>query len=163
VEVFAADAQPAALADYMDGAQKIVLVVDGRLPAASLVRLVAPGTFVAQTNDPADLVRLATFDGPGIAALVADDSPALFVHDPSRGRRLRERLEVRSVPTRSNQRAAGINARRQAEELDWLDELNRLADAEVAGAPADVAPGREVTPADQLAAWLLRQGEGGGE
>jgi hypothetical protein len=163
VELFAGDAQPAALADYLDGSQKIVLVVDGRLGAAPLVRLLAPGTFVAQTNDPADILRLASFDGPGIVALVADDAPALFVHDPSRGRRLRDRLEVRSIPARTNQRVGGISARRQAEELDWLEELNRLADAEFAGVPADAVPERQVTPADQLAAWLLRQGTGGEE
>ena len=154
VEVNGADLQVSGLAEYMDGAQKIVLLVDGAAPPAPLVRLIAPHTFVLQTADVAELTRLAAFDGPGIAA-VLPDTCARFVHDPARGDTLAQRLDVTFVPEPARRGVAGGSARQQAEELSWLDELWRLAQAARPLADATATP--ETAPADQLAAWLLKQ------
>jgi hypothetical protein len=45
------DLRPAGLAEFVDGLQKIVLVVEGDAPPASLVRLITPGVYVAQSAD----------------------------------------------------------------------------------------------------------------
>jgi hypothetical protein len=87
VEVAGSDLQVAGLAEYLDGAQKIVLVVEGPAAPAPLARLVAPRTFVMQTADPSALRRLASWDGPGIAALMPEGAVS-FVHDPSKGESL---------------------------------------------------------------------------
>jgi hypothetical protein len=167
VEINAADVQPAGLAEYLDGNVKVVLVIDGRPAPAPLARLIAPNTFVAQTPRIEDVARLAAYDGPGIVALVDEDADvAHFIHDPARGSRLDERLEVQRLPTRPRGRVAGISVYRQAEELRWLEELKRCAELEAANrSERDEAQQVQVTPADQLAAWLLRQGEaaGGGQ
>ncbi|HSJ07929.1 MAG TPA: hypothetical protein VK936_14595 [Longimicrobiales bacterium] len=155
VEVPGSDLHVAGLAEYLDGAQKIVLVVVGPASPAPLARLIAPRTFVMQTTDPSALRRLAGYDGPGIAALMPEGAVSL-VHDPSRGESLARRLEVGELPQPSQRAVAGGSVRQQAEELAWLGELARLASAarELADEqPADAV----VTPADQLAAWLLRQ------
>ncbi|HSJ23423.1 MAG TPA: hypothetical protein VK929_01985 [Longimicrobiales bacterium] len=158
VEVSGADVQPAALAEYMDGAQKIVLMVEGRAAPAALARLIAPHTFVMQSANVEDVARLAAFDGPGVAAIVDDPKDfALFVHDPSRGRRLSQRLTVESVPEKPRGRVAGISADRQVEELLWLAELQQLAELAATQVAGESEAGPVVTPADQLAAWLLRQ------
>lgn len=160
VEVNGADLQPAALAEYMDGAQKIVLLVDGRAAPAPLARLIAPSTFVMQTGDASDLRRLGAFPGPGVAAVFKDaKGVALFTHDPAAGRRLAGRLQVTQMPDRPKGRVAGISAQAQAEELAWLMELQALATSAVSAgnAPADASAEPGVTPADKLAAWLLSQ------
>jgi len=161
VEVNGADLQPAALAEYMDGAQKIVLLVDGRASPAPLARLVAPSTFVMQTSDASAVRQLSAFPGPGVAAVFQDPKDvALFVHDPAAGRRLADRLKVTQLPERPKGRVAGISTKAQAEELAWLAELQALAaasaEARVAG-DANVSTEPEVTPVDRLAAWLLSQ------
>lgn len=156
VEVNGADLQVSGLAEYMDGAQKIVLLVDGAAAPAPLARLIAPHTFVLQTMDVAELERLASHDGPGIAAVVPE-SCARFCHDPSRGDSLAQRLDVTHMPEPPRRGIAGGSARQQAEELSWLGALwhrTRAAGADTsAAAPAAPAAG----PADQLAAWLLTQ------
>jgi hypothetical protein len=159
VEVHGADVHVAGLAEYLDGAQKIVLVIDGPVAPAVLARLIAPHTFVMQTADAAAVERLAGFAGPGIAAVLEDAATcALFVHDPSAGSGLAERLRIDALPEKPRRRSAGASQRQQAEELAWLTELSHLAAvvaASAAGAEEDAGPA--VTPADQLAAWLLRQ------
>lgn len=156
IEVAGSDLHPAGLAEYLDGAQKVVLLVDGPAAPAPLVRLISPATFVMQTADPTRLVRLAAFDGPGIAALMPDGC-ATFVHDPARGESLAQRLEVGELPAPAPRAAAGGSIRQETAELAWLQELARLA-SQSRAAPADEAtPEPAVTPADQLAAWLLRQ------
>ncbi|CAN5618374.1 hypothetical protein BH23GEM9_BH23GEM9_33900 [soil metagenome] len=164
VEANGADVQVSGLAEYMDGAQKIVLIIDGATAPAPLSRLIAPHTFVMQTTDPNALDRLGAFDGPGIAAVVPDGC-AVFAHDPSGGGTLAQRLIVEHLPQPVNRGVAGGSARQQAEEIAWLGELARLASLAAspvlaaglgARPPADVA---EVAPADQLAAWLLHQAD----
>jgi hypothetical protein len=154
VEVAGADLQPGGLAEYMDGTQKIVLVVSGPAAPAPLARLIAPRTFVMQTQDAAAIARMAQYDGPGIAAVMPDGAVP-FVHDPLRGDSIAQRLEVQgALPQPTLRGAAGGSVRQQAEEIALLAELVRLASLAPA-AEASVEPA--VTPADQLAAWLLRQ------
>ena len=157
VTVNGADVQASGLAEYMDGSQKIVLLVDGTAAPAPLVRLIAPRTFVLQTSDIAELQRFAAYDGPGIAA-VLPDTCARFCHDPARGSTLAQRLDVSFLPDAPQRGTAGGSARQQAEEMAWLSELWQLARA-TAAAPQPPATDGDAAPADQLAAWLLNQTE----
>jgi hypothetical protein len=160
VEVAGADLNAGSLAEYLDGAQKLVFVVDGAVAPAPLARLIAPDTFVMQTHDAADVRRLAAFDGAGVVAIMpAADGTALFTHDPSAGASLAQRLEIVRLPDPPRRAVAGGSARRQAEELTWLQQLSTLA-LSVASVPAAAGqPAAEAEPADQLAAWLLHQAE----
>lgn len=154
VEVAGADLNVGGLAEYLDGTQKLVLVVSGPAAPAPLVRLIAPRTFVVQSQSAAAVARLAAWDGPGIAAVMPAGAVE-FVHDPARGESIAQRLEVSSALPQPTLRGAGAGSvRQQAEDIALLSELIRLASlVPAAEAPAEPA----VTPADQLAAWLLRQ------
>lgn len=159
VEVDGADLIADGLAEYLDGAMKIVLVVNGPAPVAPLARLIAPQTFVMQCTDAAAVSRLGEFAGAGIAAVLPDGS-ARFSHDPSRGTRLSQRLELESLAESVLLPAVGrSNPRRQAEDVAWLRELNDLAThARVEQQPQPESDSA-VTPADQLAGWLLRNAD----
>jgi hypothetical protein len=154
VHVEGPDLNPAGLADFMDGAQKIVLLVAGPAPAAPLARLIAPRTFVTQVGDPADLKRFGDYDGPGIAAVLPEGT-ARFTYDPSRGATLAQRLTVELLPESAPRAIAGGSLRQQNEELAWLAELAQLATA-TAPAVVEAVTEPEAAPADQLAGWLLR-------
>jgi hypothetical protein len=160
-------ATAAALAEFLDGTQKIVLVVRGACAPAALVRLITPGTFVLQTADGAGLDRFAAWEGPGIAALV-HESAARFTHDPTRGAAPWERIAIDSLPARDPRAAVGgASGAQQSEELRQLRQL--AARPEDAPAPAPLpttASGRATPtapvatdPADKLAAWLLAQAD----
>jgi hypothetical protein len=159
--VHGADLRAASLAEFLDGRQKIVLVVAGECSPAPLVRLVAPGTFVVQTVDRTHLDRLVAWDGAGIAAIVPE-SAARFVHDPLAGPGTHDRLRIEHLPDRAPRRAlGGLSAAQQAEELLLLQSLA----APPAGAPASAGPPSGLgapapaDPAERLAAWLLRQAD----
>ena len=150
------DLRAAALAEFLDGRQKIVLVVEGECAPAPLARLVAPGTFVLQTADAAGLDRFAAWEGPGIAALVPE-SAARFVHDPAAGAASWDRLTIAHTPDKPPRRTvAGLSAAQQAEELEILRTLaaRPAAIAPPADAPAAAEAGT-ADPVDKLAAWLL--------
>ncbi|HEX9728035.1 MAG TPA: hypothetical protein VGA37_05995 [Gemmatimonadales bacterium] len=150
-----ADLRVAGLANYLDGNLKLVLIVQGgAVPPAPLVRLITPRVFVAQSHDGGPVDRLAAHEGPGVVAVMPRGA-ASFVHDPSAGATLAERLAVTSLPdTPPRKRIGTATAFQQAEELA---QLQTLASA-IAAAP--VAPGTSApasNPADKLAAWLLTQ------
>lgn len=158
VEVRGDDLRPAGLVDFLDGAQKIVLVVTGECPPATLVRLVSPGIFVLQIVDGDGLDRLTAWDGPGVAALVPN-SAAQFIHDPSAGRALSDRVQVSFLPDVSPRKTlAGLSPAQQADQIAQLTVLSTSASdvavgvADAAAVPAD--------PAEKLAAWLLNQTSG---
>ncbi len=163
VVVSGRDLHPAGLVEFLDGAQKIVLIVNGECPPAALVRLISPGTFVLQTHDGTGLDRFAAWRGPGIAALVPD-SAARFVHDPAIGAALCDRITIHHAPPeRPRSPLGGISATQQVEELEQLTALSArpvsapaLPSAEPESAPAPVAP---AGPADRLAAWLISQAD----
>jgi hypothetical protein len=158
VELDGADLRAAALAEFLDGGVKLVLVARGESGPAPLVRLVTPQTFVAQDCDGAAVSRMAAWSGPGIAALLADGA-ARFVHDPSRSGGLSVRLEVAHMPAVDPRRRAGpFTAAQQREELAQLKALQSAASVASAasGVPASAA---DADPAAKLAAWLLQQAD----
>lgn len=161
VEVYGSDLRASGLADFMDGRQKIVLVVRGESTPVPLVRLITPGVFVQQTSDPIETKRLAAWDGPGVTALVPE-SAAKFVHDPSAGRGTGERLSIQSLPEdRRRKPIGGVSVAQQSEELL---QLKVLAGQPVATAPAGASESAAsvsgaADPVDKLAAWLLSQAD----
>lgn len=95
---------------------------------------------------------------------LVNDSAARFVHDPTKGSTLADRLSADYVPEDDPRVARGaISAFRQAEDLGHLRALVAMSEfraiaptAAVAGANGDEAAAE---PADRLAAWLLRQAD----
>jgi len=157
VEVEGHDLKVASLGELLEGAQKIILVVNGPAAPAPLVRLITPGLTVIQTDDPQDLAALSATPGPGIAAIMPEGC-AKFVHAPG-GSTLHERLTVTFLPEKEPRKAiGGISAFQQAEELRQLSALaaSIQAPAAAAGENAAVA-GPEMDQAGQLAAWLIHQ------
>lgn len=164
VELDGADLHPAGLADFLDGAMKLVLVVRGAMAPAPLVRLVTPGVWVAQTDDPAALDALAAVPGPAIAALVPQGA-ARFVHDPAGGAVLGRRLRVDFLPGNGKALAlGGVSPFQQHEELAWLMELAAApaagpvsGDAAPAAGPGSTSADTSGAQVERLAAWLIRQ------
>lgn len=160
VALAGADLRAEALVPFLEGSQKLVLIVDPPAPPAALVRLITPGVLVVQTADPAELGELLAFEGPAAVALVPA-SAARFVHDPRRGPTLAARLAVQHLPAEDARGALGtLSAFRRGEELRQLASLRDACDAAalVADAPVPVEVA-VAQPADQLAAWLLRQAD----
>lgn len=158
IEVDGTDLRPAGLAEFLDGAMKIVLVVRGETSPAPLVRLVTPRTFVAQVTDASVVARLAAWKGPGVVGLMPAGS-ARFVHDPAGGASLGARLTVTDVPALDHRKRTGpFTVAQQREELEQLAALQATA-AATSAAPvaATVAAADSADPVDKLAAWLLRQ------
>jgi hypothetical protein len=161
IEVDGTDLRPAGLAEFLDGAMKIVLVVRGEASPAPLVRLVTPRTFVAQVTDERVVARLAAWNGPGIVGLMPPGS-ARFVHDPAGGATLAARLAVMDIPALDHRKRAGpFTVAQQREELDQLQALQSaaVAPAAPAAAAAATAAAESADPVDRLAAWLLRQAD----
>ena len=157
VEVDGADLKVGGLHEFLDGRQKLVLVVRGEAPSAPLVRLITPGVFVAQSTDDIHVERLAVWEGPGIVALMPR-SAARFVHDPASGKDLATRLTVTELPTAEPKRAlGGLTPAQQAEDLRQLKALSALGPAATATAPTASAAAAD--PAAKLAAWLLQQAD----
>ncbi len=162
VEVEAEDLLPAGLGEFLDGLVKIVLVVQGPTTPAPLARLITPGTYILQTADTADLAAFARSPNPGVALLFDAERPeqARFVHDPEAGATSWQRLTVSHMPEQPD-----VGRGRRAP--TWLEEFTHLqalakkpALAVAAGNGAEAPePGEPVTPADQLAAYLLSQVE----
>lgn len=161
LEIRGADLCAGGLAEYLDGSQKIVLVVDGETPPAALTRLITPGVLVIQTDDPADLARLGECPGPAVAALVPATA-ARFTHAPAAdggpGALMVERL-----PAEDPRRPIGERSVfQQREELRQLRALTRVG-PQAGGAPGGVAKdgtaAAELDPAGKLAAWLLGQAD----
>lgn len=173
VEVEGSDLAAAGLASYLDGAQKLILVVRGPAPPAPLTRLISPGVLVVQTEDAGDLKGIGEFEGPAVAALMPEGRGARFAHDPTLGPGLGGRLSVSSLPEEDEVQPLGSLT--VAQQLQELRQLAALKEA-VEGTPPAVPAGdseassdgkgktaREkletVEPADQLAGWLLSQAE----
>ncbi len=172
VEADGGDIEVGGLSAFLDGTQKIAIIVRGESPPAPLVRLLTPRVFVLQTTDPADFGRLAAFEGPAVGALVPGTA-ARFIHDPAAGASLPSRLRVDAWPDEPPRRPIGrASVFLQDEELAQLRSLDGLRSAAagaspvpaaggggVEGAGAGAGPEPAAAPADRLAAWLLRQAE----
>ncbi len=168
----------AGLAEFLDGGQKIVLLVGGPCPPAPLARLMAPGIFVAQTGDPEALERLASFSGPAVAALVPEGA-ARFVHDPGADPSMGGVVEVHELPEAPPRMwVGGISPSQQAADLRILERWVRRQEAGVSPGRAGPASGASgegrlgdlrdsdegsppaaPDPAERLAAWLLSRAD----
>lgn len=178
------DLRASGLADFVDRALKLVLVVQGESPPAALVRLVTPGVRVLQTEEVGELAWLAKFEGPAVAALVTS-SAAHFRHDPAGGPQLADRLVITNLPDRKPTRLGVSSAFQQKQELAQLETLAALSRAPIPEPlpeprPASVSIAQQTGPpveateapadeggrvpaamddADKLSAWLLRQAD----
>lgn len=128
VDVDGSDLHADSLAEFLDGSQKIVLVVRGDATPAPLARLVTPGTFVVQAADASELARFAASGAPGIAALLPA-SCVRFAHDPDGGPTLGERLTIAHIPVAAPRTSVGgRSAQQQREELAQLALLAEVSD-----------------------------------
>jgi len=150
-----ADFRTGGLEEFLDGALKLVLLVqDETAPPAPLVRLITPGVYVAQTHDGAQLTQLAALSGPGILAWVPT-SAASFVHDPAAGPTLGARLQVLADSPVPRRGLGGLSAAQLSEELRQLEAIAGLA---TLGNAADALGAKEShNPVDRLATWILNQ------
>ncbi|AHG92620.1 hypothetical protein J421_5085 (plasmid) [Gemmatirosa kalamazoonensis] len=172
IEVDDADLRAVSLAELLDGQMKLVLVVRGASAGAPLVRLITPGVLVMQTANANDLATVASFDGPAVAALVPE-SAARFVHDPTAGGTLAERLAVHALPAAAPATGSGDRSAWQLrEELAQLAALGgrdsglgtrdsgavspRVPSPESRVPSARVPSGRVPSP-DALVRWLLAE------
>lgn len=156
IELAGADLHAGALADFADGRQKLVLVVRGPCAPAPLARCITPGTLVLQTADGSGLDRVASFDGPAIAAIVPEGA-ATFLHDPLGGRESWQRLTVTQLPEAPKRAIGGLSAFQVGEDLRLLADLARTLFA-VPGAGGAATPAVGASDAvDKIASWLLGQ------
>lgn len=122
VEVDGGDAQAGGLAEFMNGTQKIVLVIRGPAPPAPLVRLITPGVLVVQADDISAVAAVAEAKVPAIAALVGPDA-ARFTHAPGGGN-VWQRLSVTHLPEQELRgRIGSFTSHQQVHELAWLRQL----------------------------------------
>jgi len=156
IELDGADLRAAALAEFLDGGVKIVLVARGETSPAPLVRLVSPHTFVAQDVNGAALPRLAAWSGPGVAGLLGA-AAARFVHDPSVTGGLAARLSIAEIPALDPKRRAGPFS--VAQQRDELEQLKALVTAASVAPAVPVPSAAPPDPVDKLAAWLLQQAD----
>jgi len=156
VSLEGSDLHAGALGDYADGREKIVLVVRGAAPPAPLARCITPGTLVLQTVDGSGLDRVATFDGPAVAAVVPEGA-AVFLHDPAAGRESWQRLTIRTLGEAPRYGLGGMSAWQMAEDRTLLGDLGRTPfTIPVSGGTAAPALGAD-DAVDRIASWLLGQ------
>jgi hypothetical protein len=151
VKLRGTDLRPGALLEYLDGTQKIVLLVDGPMSVAPMARVITPALFVAQTDDAGLLESLAGFGGAGVLVL-GGEGAARFVHDPRWTREGSPALRVDFVPPAGTVPIGGTSAAQQADEIAHLSMLSVVA------APVEAtSPAAPPSPVDTLASWLLQQ------
>lgn len=161
VTVEGADLRPAGLSDFLDGGQKIVLLVLGDAPPAALARVITPGVAVVQTRDAAELDLVAKASGPGLAALFEADAegPVGFVHDPAAGALPWQRLRVGAELGELRERLETTRWK----DRTWAEDLAHLvalaagpgAAAGAEGVAAGDGEADDSAGVDRLAAWLL--------
>ncbi|HET8774243.1 MAG TPA: hypothetical protein VFP80_10645, partial [Thermoanaerobaculia bacterium] len=143
-----ADLWAGEVAQYLDGNQKIILVVRPPAPPAALVRLITPGTLVIQSCNVAGLEPLLAVEGPAVAALMPDGA-AEFIHRPGSAPS-HERITISTKPAGARKGVEGWTTWQQQQELD---QLYTLAAAPVIAQEKQPQPASD--PADRLASWLL--------
>jgi hypothetical protein len=148
VTLYGADAWVGEVAQYLDGNQKIVLVVRPPAAPASLVRLITPGTLVLQSCSVAGLEPALKTEGPAIAALMPPGATE-FIHRPGTSP-AHERITISTKPSGARKSVEGWSAWQQQQELD---QLYSLAAAPVIAPEKPAQPASD--PADRLASWLL--------
>ena len=143
-----ADLWAGEVAQYLDGNQKIVLVVRPPAPPAALVRLITPGTLVLQSCSVTGLQPLIAVEGPAVAALMPNGA-AEFIHRPGTSP-VHERITISTKPTGARKGIEGWTTWQQQQELD---QLLSMAAAPVTAHEQQPQPVSD--PADRLASWLL--------
>jgi hypothetical protein len=152
------DLRAGGLAELLDGAQKVVLIVEGKAPPAALVRCLTPGVHVLQTSDPEALARIGETAGPAIAALVPEEA-ARFENRPGEEGTSGLKLSIEFMPEEDPRRSVGrISSFQQAEELKQLRVLAGAAPVGESDSSITAFDSAGATDADVLAAWILRQG-----
>lgn len=145
-----ADLWAGEVAQYLDGNQKIVLVVRSPAPPAPLVRLFTPGTLVVQTCGLDGLKPVLDAEGPAVAALMPAGA-AEFVHLPGSAP-IHQRITISTRPQGARKTVEAWTTWQQQQELDQLYAL-AAAPAAVASASTHAEPVAD--PATRLAAWLI--------
>jgi len=141
---------PAQVVPYLDGAMKMVFVVEGDAPAAALARVITPGAFVQQETGDGALEAFTAFEGMAVAALMPADAVS-FVHDPAAGETTYERFVTLKFPREIRKRSiGGISVAQQAEDYALLETL-AVVPTPTGEAASD--------PAGKLSAWLLSQAD----
>lgn len=159
ITVEGADLHAAALAEYCDGRAKLVLVVRGPCAPAALARLITPGVMVLQTIDGTGLDRVATCEGPCVAALVPEGA-ARFLHDPAGGAEPWQRLTIAPLPPPPKHALGGSSAWQMQEDLRQLATLAQTPFTVPAGTGRSEGPAMGNADAvDRLSAWLLQASE----
>jgi hypothetical protein len=157
VELGGGDLNAAGLSEFLDGSQKIVLVVRGPAPPAPLARLLSPGVFVMQTADPAALEEVVGIDGPAIVAL-GTEGLVPFTHNPAGGSSYAERISVEDLPEVSDIAGLGFRQKQDVEHLRQLAASASYVPASTsASSPVASSDHSDADPADRLAGWLLQQ------
>ena len=157
VLVNGADLQSGAIMDFVDGREKIVLVVCGAAPPAPLARCITPGTFVLQTVDGSGLDRMAAFNGPAVAAIVPEGA-AVFMHDPAGGKDPWQRMTVNFSPATPKKSIGGQSIWQMSEDLQVIGELAATPFSVPAVGSGVAAPAVGATDAaEKIAAWLIGQ------
>ena len=154
IELEGADLRVGGLEEVLQGAQKIVLLVNGPCPPAALVRLISPSAYVQQCRSIDELREFSAFEGPGIAAVMTDG--AQFSSVPTESGM--PHLELNAAVPETRHRVGHITAFQQNDELRWLQQL-AVALEQPAASPAVAAETSTTEPGDQLAAWLLKQAQ----
>jgi hypothetical protein len=153
-----ADLWAGELAQFIDGNQRVVLIVRTPAPPAALVRLITPATLVFQTNHEATAADLLDrfADAPSVGALMPEGC-AEFVHAPDAGASVSARLSIDTRPQGSRKPLPGWTGWQQEQELQQLIALS-TPPVSVAATPENAVASR-ADPADRLAAWLLSQAD----
>lgn len=158
VRVAGADLAVGALAPLLDGAQKLLLIVDGPCAPAPLVRLITPGVLVIQGHDVNELSLLSVWPATAIAALMPETATR-FTHDPAAGAAPWQRLSVVGSPEARMARIGGLTSAQQVEEVRQLTALATPPPAAAVAPTAATPASAEADAVDRLAAWLLQQAQ----
>lgn len=147
------------MAQYLDGGQKIIIVVRPPMSPAPLVRLITPGTYVRQTTSMEHLGEALALDTPAVVALVPEGA-AEFVHRPDARLPMHARLHISTRPQGARKALQAWTPWQQQEELAQLDALATEPPPAVVPVvtPASPVPS-PADPADQLARWLLSRAD----
>ncbi len=162
VEVDGVDVHAGALTDFADGREKLVLVVRGPCAPAPLARCLTPGTLVLQTTDGSGLDRVASFDGPAIAAMMPQGA-AVFMHDPLGGREPWQRITVHHLSDAPKRAIGGLSAFQMGQDVSLLADLARTPFAVPAAGGAGTPAVGASDAVDRIASWLLTQSDLSGQ
>lgn len=154
VQLEGSDLDALALAPFVDGCVRLVLIVDGPATPAPLARLVSPGAVIAQVDDASLLAGLGEFDGPAVIAMMQGQE-ARFVHDPRAGSSAWKRMRIDRMPTVPPRKALG--SRSAWQQRDDLAHLKALVEPPSLAHSAAGAGNGHADPADRLTAWLIEQ------